>query len=135
MSKWKIIDFKYVELDVSSNIKTLVDDYELIRSKIKKGKIEDLTHSSTEELSIAISKSTEAILEGSLVSREFLLKPNYINKIFYSEGIKASESDLMLYIVSRVKPFHGLTIGEIYNEMQLPVLRLKIKKMPLLINY
>ena len=124
MSEWKIIDFKYVELDASTNIKTLTDDYALISSKLKKGKMAELSQSSTEELSIVISQESEA----SVASREFLLKPNYVNKIFYSEGVKSNEGDVMFSIVSKVQPFHGLTIGEIYKEMQIPIPEAKNQK-------
>ena len=128
MSEWKIIDFKYVELDASSNIKTLVDDYKLISSKIKKDKIEDLTQSLTEELSIIIPETTQPNLKNSITSIEFLLKPNYVNKIFYSEDVKINEGDVMFSIVSKVQPFGGLTIGEIYKEMKLPVPEAKNQK-------
>ena len=124
MSEWKVIDFKYVELDASTNIKTLTDDYALISSKLKKGKVAELSQSSTEELSIVISEASEA----SVTSREFLLKPNYVNKIFYSEGVKSNEGDVMFSIVSKVQPFHGLTIGEIYKEMQIPIPEAKNQK-------
>ncbi len=128
MSEWKIIDFKYVELDASTNIKTLANDYELIFAKIKKGKSEDLTHSSTEELSITIPKTIQPNLESSAQSRVFLLKPNYVNKIFYSEGIKVNDADVMFLIVNKIQPFHGLTIGEIYKEMNLPISEAKNQK-------
>ena len=124
MSEWKIIDFKYVELDASTNIKTLTDDYALISSKLKKGKVAELSQSSSEELSIVISQESET----SVTSREFLLKPNYVNKIFYSEGVKSNEGDVMFSIVSKVQPFHGLTIGEIYKEMQIPIPEAKNQK-------
>ena len=128
MSEWKIIDFKYVELDASTNIKTLVNDYELIFAKIKKGKSEDLTHSLTEELSITIPKTTQPNLEGSAQSWEFLLKPNYVNKIFYSKSVKVNDADVMFSIVNKIQPFHGLTIGEIYKEMNLPIPEAKNQK-------
>ncbi len=128
MSEWKIIDFKYVELDASTNIKTLVNDYELIFAKIKKGKSEDLNHSSTEELSITIPKKIQPKLEGSVSSWEFLLKPNYVNKIFYSKSVKVNDADVMFSIVNKIQPFHGLTIGEIYKEMNLPIPEAKNQK-------
>ena len=128
MSEWKIIDFKYVELDASTNIKTLANDYELIFAKIKKGKSEDLTHSSTEELSITIPKKIQPKLEGSVSSWEFLLKPNYVNKIFYSKSVKVNDADVMFSIVNKIQPFHGLTIGEIYKEMNLPIPEAKNQK-------
>ena len=128
MSEWKIIYFKYVELDASTNIKTLVNDYELIFAKIKKGKSEDLTHSSTEELSITIPKTIQPKLEGPVSSWEFLLKPNYVNKIFYSKSVKVNDADVMFSIVNKIQPFRGLTLGEIYKEMNLPIPEAKNQK-------
>jgi hypothetical protein len=67
-------------------------------------------------------------LKASSTTRGFCLKPNYVNKIFYGEGIKSNDGEVMLSIVNKIQPFHGLSIGEIYKEMNITIPEAKNQK-------
>ena len=123
MSEWKIIDFKYVELDSSTNIKTLTEDYDVIFSKIKDGKAEELSEGLTKQLGACTKGTGKSLVkqpnsETLVKPRAFSWKPNHVNQIFYSEGIEVKESDVMNFIIDKIQPFHEMSIGEIYKEMK-----------------
>ncbi len=133
MSEWKIVDFKYVELNSSNNIKTLTEDYNIIFSKIKEGKAEELSEGLTKQLGACTKGTGKSLVKQpnskTLVKpRAFSWKPNHVNQIFYSEGIEIPESDVMNFIIDKIQPFHGLSIREIYKKMNLSIPESKNQK-------
>lgn len=124
MSEWKIIDYKYVELDSSNNIKTLIDDYSIIYSKIKDGKAEELSESLTKQLGACTKGDGKTLVKQpnsdiTVKPRAFSWKPNYVNKIFYSEGVEVQESDVMDFIINKIQPFKNQTIKNIYGHLNI----------------
>ena len=133
MSEWKIIDFKYVELNSSNNIQTLSDDYNVILSKIKEGKAQELSERLTKQLGACTKGTGKSLVkqpnsEVLVKPRAFSWKPNHVNQIFYNGGIEILESDVMNFIINKIQPFHGLTIKEIYKEMNLSIPESKNQK-------
>ncbi|MGL5733109.1 MAG: MutH/Sau3AI family endonuclease, partial [Metamycoplasmataceae bacterium] len=120
MSEWKIVDYKYIELESSNDLATLMNDYEIIYSKIKQGKAEELSESLTKELGASTKGSGKSLTKqpnSDILAkpRAFSWKPNYVNKIFYSEKTIIPESDVMNFIINKVQPFLGMSMTEIYE--------------------
>lgn len=133
MSEWKIIDYKYVELDSSSNIETLINDYSIIYSKIKDGKADELSESLTKQLGACTKGDGKTLVKqpnsDNLVKpRAFSWKPNYVNKIFYSEGKEVLESDVMDFIINKVQPFKNMRIENIYQQLNIEIPKSKNQK-------
>ncbi|MGL5617724.1 MAG: MutH/Sau3AI family endonuclease [Metamycoplasmataceae bacterium] len=120
MSEWKIVDYKYIELDSSNNLENLMNDYNIIYSKINEGRAEELSESLTKELGATIKGSGKCLVKQPNSStlakpRAFSWKPNYVNKIFYTETTSIQEHDVIDFIINRVQPFLGMSLMEIYE--------------------
>ncbi|MGL5204980.1 MAG: MutH/Sau3AI family endonuclease, partial [Metamycoplasmataceae bacterium] len=133
MSEWKIVDYKYIELDSTNNLEDLINDYNIIYSKIKEGKAEELTESLTKELGACTKGSGKKLIKqpnSNILAKQraFSWKPNYVNKIFYSKTMNILESDVSNFIIKKVQPFIGMNLNDIYDAHNITITKSKNQK-------
>ncbi len=124
---WKIIDFKYKDLENDSNIQEIIDDYELICQNILSGEAHNLSESLTKKLG-ACTKGDgkrEVVQPNSPIlakRRAFSWKIPYLSEVFYSEQIIEKEKiDTISFIKEKIKPFINSSIEEIYKKLDIRI--------------
>ena len=122
--EWKIIDYKYVELDTEKNIKTIIDDYSSIIKKINDGEAHELSESLSKNLAASVKGSGKKMVKqpNSLEMakpRAFSWKPSYVNQIFYGQNFEYYESNIIKLINEKISKFNNMSIDDIYNKFEL----------------